>query len=425
MQPAVIVCIVLAVAIIAIVTRALPPILVGIGIPLILSAAGVVPAGTAYSGLGSKTILLIAGALALGDACFRTGLTDLLCSRLLHYTAKFKSEAVKLLALGLLAVILSAFLSSFGVQVALLSLIIVMSQLLRISKSRAVLVLGYAGTLGGTWSIIGTTIMVMAKNTYEQLVPGQTFGMFEMSIVTVPIGLAGLLLYCFVTSRFLPDRAGESKVQKASASEQNHYDIKKIRTVSVIFAAFLVLVALDGKTFLPAHLVAVLMMILLVATGISTVKDIVNSINWDAIFFIVGVTVLSDAMVSSGISDTIGRTLIMMIGENKNPYIILGGICFISAVLTQLISNSGAFGVILPFLPVIADSLGVDLKPLIIAASIACSCGFCLPLSAPSYMILSTEGNLRVSDWIKQGIPITVLCVLLTILAVPMFWPLY
>lgn len=166
-------------------------------------------------------------------------------------------------------------------------------------------------------------------------------------------------------------------------------------------------------------------MILLVATGISTVKDIVNSINWDAIFFIVGVTVLSDAMVSSGISDTIGRTLIMMIGENKNPYIILGGICFISAVLTQLISNSGAFGVILPFLPVIADSLGVDLKPLIIAASIACSCGFCLPLSAPSYMILSTEGNLRVSDWIKQGIPITVLCVLLTILAVPMFWPLY
>ena len=93
-------------------------------------------------------------------------------------------------------------------------------------------------------------------------------------------------------------------------------------------------------------------------------------------------------------------------------------------VLTQLMSNAGAFSVVLPFLTVLADSLHVELKPLIVAAAISCTCGFCLPVSTPTFMMLSNEGNIRVTDWLKQGLPLVLVAFVMTTLLVPHFWPL-
>lgn len=88
-------------------------------------------------------------------------------------------------------------------------------------------------------------------------------------------------------------------------------------------------------------------------------------------------------------------------------------------------SNSGAFSVVLPFLTVLSDSLGVDLKPLIVTAAISCTCGFCLPLATPTYMMLANEGNVRLTDWLKQGLPLAVVAFVMVTLLVPAFWPLY
>lgn len=426
MYEVIITSLVLIFVIFAIVSRKVPTIAVGLLIPLLLSVTGVIPAATAFSGIGGKNIFLIIGALAIGDACFRTGLTDLIGEKVIGYTKRFRQESLKLLLISLLAAAMSAFLSSFGVQVAFLSLIIVLSQILNISKTRSLMALGFSATVGGTWSIIGTPIMLMSRSTYESAVPGDTIGMFEITRVALPVGMAAILMFCFVTSRFLPNRCLEEPGQKKSDVKREKRQISRRDCIitAATLAGFIVLVALDGKIPIPANMVTVIALLVLGATGISTVDDIVKAIHWDTIFFIVGITVLSDAMASSGLSDLIGKLLIRLIGQQASPYMIIGAICIVSAVITQLMSNSGAFGVVLPFLPVIASSLQVDLKPLIAAAAIACSCGFCLPLAAPSYLILAKEGNIRVGDWMKQGLPVLAVCLGLTILLVPMVWPL-
>ena len=411
----------------ALVTKKVPTIAVGLLIPLVLSVSGVIPAASAFNGLGSKTIFLIIGALVIGDACFRIGLTDIIGSRVIRYTQHFTNEPVKLLLISLLAATMSAFLSSFGVQVALLSLIIVMARTLRVSKTRALLALGYSATVGGMWTIIGTTLTVMAKSTYESITPGASIGMFEFTKVTLPVGLAAILTYCFITSRYQPDRCGEEQPSVPASAEEKvrDYSRRDCIIVGVTFFAFIVLVALDGNIPLPANMVTVIVLLIFGATGISSVSDVINCISWDVIFFIVGITVLSDAMASSGLSELIGRLLISMVGESANPYLIVGAIALVCAVLTQLMSNSGAFGVVIPFLPVIASSLEVNLLPLIATAVIACTCGFCLPLAAPSYLMLAEEGKIRIADWIKQGLPVLIVSLLLTIILVPMVWPLY
>ena len=420
---------VLAFVIAAIISKKIPVIAIGLLIPFFLAVTGVVPAATAFSGLGSKTILLIIGALVLGDACFRTGLTDFIGEYVIRYTRHFTNEHVKLFLIAMLAAIMSSFLSSFGVQVALLSLIIVMSQMLRISKTRALMALGYGATIGGTWTVIGTPIMFIAKSTYEASVSGDTIGMFEIGTASIPIGIIVLFFYSFITSRFLPDRcSSEADTFQTNNTEKTANPSGTTRNrliVAATFVIFILLVALDGKTFLPANMVTVLVLLILGGTGISSVKDMVNCISWDVILFISGITLLSDAMAASGLSEIIGNLLISTVGNTGNPYMIIGLVCIISAIITQLMSNSGAFGIMIPLLPVISVSLGVNLKPLIVAAAISCSAGFYLPLSAPSYIMLAGEGNIQTTDWIRQGLPALSITILLTTLLVPTFFPLY
>lgn len=412
---------VLIFTIVTIVTKKIPVIAVGLLIPVILSITGVVAPDTVYSGLASKTTFLIIGALAIGDACFRTGLTNLIGSYIVKYTSKFNNRAVKLLLISLLAAVMSTFLSSFGVQVALMTLIIVMSQTLKISRTQSMIALGYASTVGGTWSIIGTTLMLMAKSSYEAQVPGETIGMFEFTPITLPVGLLVIVLYCFVTSRYLPERCEE---KKAVEETQINYSRKNCITVAVIFFSFIILVALDGKTPLAATTVSMLVLLALGAAGISTMKDIINCIAWDVIIFISGITVLSNAIVSSGISDWLGQTLLALLGTQTSPYIILTIVCVFGAFLTQLISNSGAFAIILPFLPVISSSMGISLKALMAASVISCSMGFCLPIAAPSYLILAREGNVLTTDWLKQGILLVIASIAATVILVPIVIPL-
>ena len=420
---------VLVFVIVGIISQKIPTIALGLLVPLILSVTGVIDSSTAFNGLGSTTIFLIIGAQVIGDACFRIGMTDWIGKRIIRYTRRFNNDSLKLLIISMLAACLSTFLSSAGVQVALLSLIIIMAKTLRLSKTRSLIALGYAAGVGGMWSIIGTTLMVMSKSAYEAAVPGETIGMFEMTKASFPVGIACILLFCFVTSRYQPDRCGG--VDAAPAEDGSESDAapqvgsrRDFLIVGITFLAFIVLVALDGRTPLPANMVTVLVLLVLGATHISSVKDMVNCISWDVVLFVMGITVLSNAMVSSGLSELVGSLLLDMVGESRNPYLIIGSISIVALVLTQLMSNSGAFSVILPFLTVISDSLGVALKPLIIATAISCTCGFCLPVATPTFMMLSNEGNIRVTDWLKQGLPLVVVAFFMTTLLVPMFWPL-
>lgn len=428
MSHVVITFLVLAFVIVAIISKKIPVIAVGLLIPFFLVVSGVVPAASAFSNLGSKTNFLIIGALALGDACFQTGLTEQIGTYVIRYTQRFTNESVKLFLISMLAAVMSSFLSSFGVQVALLSLIIVMSQMLRISKTRAMLALGYGATIGGTWTIIGTPIMFMAKSTYEATVSDGTIGMFEIGLVSIPVGILVLLVFSFLTSRYLPDRCADQvlseqrtqpQTQNAAATPRNR------KIVAVTFVMFVILVALDGQIPLAANMVSVLVLLILGATGVSSTKQMINCINWDVLLFISGITLLSDTMTSSGVSGMIGDFLISTVGRTNNPYIIVGIVCLISGILTQLMSNSGAFGIILPLLPVISGSLGVNLKPLLVAAAISCTAGFCLPISAPSYILLASEGNIQTGDWIQQGVPALLITLVLSVILIPTLFPLF
>lgn len=430
----VITAVVLVATILMIISGKVSLLLVGLSIPSVLAVAGVIPAASAFNGIGSKTTFLIVGALMLGDAFFRAGLTDEIGRKTLAVTARFKNEGLKLFVLSMMAAILSSFLSSLGVQMAFLSFIIVMAAALGLSKTRALIALGYGATIGGTWTIIGTPLSVTGKSAYEALVTGDTIGMFEMSKVSVPVGLLLIVFFCFVGYRFVPDRcAGQEngtvpvdrkEGQKEKKDPSAPVSVSRQYTVIFVFLLFVILVALDGKIIIPAHVVTVIVGVILVTAGISTPKQIFDSITWDVIFLIVGLTTLSDAVVSTGLGEHIVQALLTATGGVQSPRLILFLICLVTMIVTQVMNNSGAFSIILPFLPTIALSLQLEPKPVFIATMITASFGFMLPLSAPSYPVLAREGNIQVCDWLLPGTVMALAGLFLTSFLVPFVWPL-
>ena len=93
-------------------------------------------------------------------------------------------------------------------------------------------------------------------------------------------------------------------------------------------------------------------------------------------------------------------------------------------LITQFLNNTGTFGVVLPFVLVLASSLQVNLKPVILTAMIASSCSFALPVAAPTFPMLAREGDIRVTDWLIQGLPLVLIGFLACVLFVPVLWPL-
>lgn len=442
----VITAVVLAATILMIISGKVSLLLVGLMIPSALAVAGVIPGASAFNGIGSKTTFLIVGALMLGDAFFRVGLTDQIGRKTLSFTAKFKNEGLKLFVLSMMAAILSSFLSSLGVQMAFLSFIIVMAAALGLSKTRALMALGYGATIGGTWTIIGTPLSVTGKSAYEALAAGDTIGMFEMSKVSVPVGVLLIVFFCLAGYRFVPDRCAakeegdilagrEGKEERGDIFADRELQGEKENSGNVIpashkyivigsFLLFVILVALDGKTAIPAHVVTVIVGVILTAAGVSTPKQIFGSITWDAVFLIVGLTTLSDAVVSTGLGEHIVQALLSATGGLESPRLILFLICLVTMIVTQVMNNSGAFSIILPFLPTIALSLHLNPKPVFIATMITASFGFMLPLSAPSYPVLAREGHIQVRDWLLPGTVMALTGLLLTSFLVPLVWPL-
>ena len=175
---------------------------IGVLIPCIFTVAGITSGGEAFQGLTEKSIFIFVGAFVLSEAFFQAGLAAKLGNWMKRRLAHIRSEGMILLLLCLFSAALSSVLSSLGVQVAMLALVLAVGKNLKVSKTKSMMAIGYAAIIGGSMTLMGTPLNMVGRATYENAVPGDTIGIFEISRITVPAGLLMILYFCFVGSRF-------------------------------------------------------------------------------------------------------------------------------------------------------------------------------------------------------------------------------
>ena len=77
-----------------------------------------------------------------------------------------------------------------------------------------------------------------------------------------------------------------------------------------------------------------------------------------------------------------------------------------------------------PIVVRLADEMGVDMWPFIMAVTVAASTAFALPMGYQTHMMVYGPGGYRFSDYLRTGIPLNVLCIVIACPIIPLIWPL-
>lgn len=195
--------IVLAVALVLFWFEWVPADVTAIGVLLLLIAFGLVPADQAFSGFGSDTVILLLGLLVMTAALMRTGVVDLLGRRLLAYTSE---RPALLLPVTMAAVAaLSSVINNTAAAALFLPVVLAMSRRSNTSASRLLLPMAFAAILASSVTLISTStnLVVSGLMTQAGLEP---IGMFELTLVGLPIVVVGLVYMVLVGQRLVPER---------------------------------------------------------------------------------------------------------------------------------------------------------------------------------------------------------------------------
>ncbi len=193
----------------------LAPELTGLLAAALLIATGVLKPSEAMEGFGSPALITLMGLFAISSGLFRSGGLDRL-------RALIGSDAVRspkrMIAVMVAAVgPVSAFVPNTPIVASLLPVIEGWCQRRQISPSKVLLPLSFATVLGGTLTLLGSSVNLLASEVSSKLGYG-SFGLFSFTPIGIGIWLVGGVLMVLLADRFLPDRGTDDDDLIASLS---------------------------------------------------------------------------------------------------------------------------------------------------------------------------------------------------------------
>ncbi len=430
MDPAIITLCVLAVAAFLFVTELIPLAVTAMAACTALGILGVLPAKQVYAGLSNSTVVLFGGMFVIGAAMFKTGLAEAVG---LWVVNKAGTGEVKLMgAVMLVTIILSSVSSNTGTVACLMPVIIGIAQAANIPASKELMPLAVAANVGGTITMIGTPPNVIVTGALSAAgLP--SFGFFEFALIGVPLSIVVLVYMLTIGRKTIPIKnagamdadAVEAAKKEAGASDDNAPKSKTKMWISgIILLGVVAAMALNLKT-VPLQTAAVTGAILCVITGCLKEKEAYAGIDWVTIFLFAGMLSVATAMDKTGAGKLIADTVVNMMGDHPNPIVLCAVLYLISNVLTQFMSNTASAALLAPIGISIAQSIGADPKPVLMAIGIAASMAFATPMATPPNTLVLGPGGFSFNDYVKVGVPLCVITFIVSVIIIPIFWPFF
>lgn len=194
----------------------------------------------------------------------------------------------------------------------------------------------------------------------------------------------------------------------------------------LVMAAFIVAASYFGAkgikdAALLAALPAAMLMIFFRCTRPSDAR---RSIDWNVILVMAAGLGIGEAMKVSGAATFVTDGLTDFISwSGGGDTMMLSIIFLVSVVLTNLITAKAAAVLVLPIALAAAESAGISAKPLIIAVIMGAAGSFATPFGYQTNMMVYGPGGYRSSDYLRLGVPLSLIVGLVTILIAPYVWP--
>nr|MBV6628529.1 SLC13 family permease [Oceanococcus sp. HetDA_MAG_MS8] len=181
------------------------------------------------------------------------------------------------------------------------------------------------------------------------------------------------------------------------------------------------MVALAGTGVLPMLEAALVAGGLMLLTRCCSQRAALAQIDFPLLITIGAAFGLGRALGDTGAARALAGTLVGLVGDH--PWLALGLIALSASILTEFVTNNAAAVIGFPIAIATAAELNADPLPFVMVLMIAASASFATPLGYQTNLMVYGAGRYTMTDFLRVGIPMNLLIVVVATLAAPFIWP--
>jgi di/tricarboxylate transporter len=174
---------------------------------------------------------------------------------------------------------------------------------------------------------------------------------------------------------------------------------------------------------LPNSATALLAASTMVASGCVRLDDVYRIISWKTLVLIAGMLPLATALTKTGVTALMAKGLIAALGS-LGPFAMLAALFLVTALVGLFISNSATAVLIAPVAIEAAQALHIPPHAFAMTVAIACCAAYVTPVSSPVNMLVVEPASYSFQDFVKVGLPLLLLTMLVTVALVAAIYPL-
>ncbi len=175
--------------------------------------------------------------------------------------------------------------------------------------------------------------------------------------------------------------------------------------------------------YAPISISAVIGGTIMVLTGCLNMEQAYRAIDWRAIFLIAGMLPLGTAMQDTGAATYLADQVMQLLGD-AGPWPVIMGLYILTAMATMIIPTAALVVLMSPIVLSAMSDMGLAPETAMMAVAMAASASFTSPISHPANILVMGPGGYRFVDYLKVGVPLTIVVFITVMVLLPIMWPL-
>lgn len=318
----------------------------------------------------------------------------------------------------------SAFVNNTPVVIMFAPLVISLSHKLGESPARLLMPLSFASIFGGICTLVGTSTNLLVNGIAMQS-NQPSLGLFELGKIGLPLLVCSAAYLTLVCHRWLPERVGGEATDEAPEIPERTAPNRRsiVITIGVLAGVIIAPMLWD----VPIVVTAMCGCVVLALTKVFPLAQAYRSLDISLLILIYSMLGLGMAMDATGTARYIVHEVTGWMGlvasSDNQAWIALLLVFALTSLLTELLSNSATAAIMTPIALGFAETLAVDARPFIVAICIAASASFATPIGYQTNTYVYRLGGYRFSDFLRIGIPLNVLYLVVSMILIPLIWP--
>ncbi|MFN4192327.1 MAG: SLC13 family permease [Tabrizicola sp.] len=214
------------------------------------------------------------------------------------------------------------------------------------------------------------------------------------------------------------------------AADMNLLDINRPRVMAfrrskapIALAAIALIVTLSGLEVAPILPLTVIAVAGILITRCVDSDEAFSFVDGRLLAMIFAMLAVGEGLDNSGAVELLVAAVAPWM-EGLGPFALILVVYFIGLVLTEFLSNNAVAVIYTPVAIRLAENLGHDPRPFVVAVMFSATLAFATPVGYQTNMMVYGPGGYRFSDFARVGVPLNILLMLVVCTLIPLIWPL-